>query len=46
MQNNNNGGKGSIIGTILIIAGIFLATVGIGIILIIVGISMFKGGYK
>lgn len=45
-MSNGNGGKGSIIGTIMIIAGIFLAPVGIGIIMIIIGYFMFKGGYK
>jgi len=35
----NNNGNGSIIGTMLILAGLFLAPVGIGIILIIIGIS-------
>jgi len=38
----NNGGNGSVMGLILIIAGIFLAPVGIGIILIIAGIGMMK----
>lgn len=42
----NNGGKGSVIGTMMILAGIFLAPVGIGIILIFIGIGMFKNGYK
>ena len=42
----NNDGKGSVIGTMMILAGIFLAPVGIGIILIFIGIGMFKNGYK
>lgn len=46
MSNNNNGGKGSIIGLILILAGLFLAPFGIGIIMILIGIVMWKSGYK
>lgn len=36
---NNNDGSNKVIGVILIITGIFLAPVGIGIILIILGIK-------
>lgn len=44
---SSSGGKGSVMGLILIITGIFLAPVGIGILLILIGIGMCKSGnYK
>lgn len=44
---SSNEGKGSVMGVILIIAGFFLAPVGIGILLILIGIGMCNSGnYK